>query len=106
MAAATIALLVFIVLRWKEVQRLGLAITQVNWYWLPAAVLAEAFFQTNEAAIYWVMFRIMGYRTRLGYVIKLALATTFANKVAPSGGVSGTSVFVERMTSQGVPPAV
>lgn len=102
---ATAALVAFVALQRTEAAHLLRLLGRTDWRWLPAPVLCEALFQTNEATIYWLMYRVMGHRTCLPRVIRLTLAAAFVNRIAPSAGVSGTALFTERMARVGVPPS-
>ncbi len=104
LGGATLAGLVYVVLRLGELEHLAQVLRQTDWRWLPLALVSEAFFQCNEGAIYWMMYKIMGYRARLAHVIALTLAASFVNRVAPSAGMSGTTLFAERMARKGIPP--
>ena len=104
LGAATLAGLVYVVLRLGELEHIARVLRQTDWRWLPLALVSEALFQCNEGAIYWAMYRIIGYRPRLRRVIALTLAASFVNRVAPSAGMSGTTLFAERMARKGVPP--
>ncbi len=104
LGGATLAGLVYVVLRLGELEHLAQVLRQTDWRWLPLALVSEALFQGNEGTIYWMMYKIMGYRPRLLHVIALTLAASFVNRIAPSAGMSGTTLFAERMARKGVPP--
>jgi uncharacterized protein (TIRG00374 family) len=91
------------VLHRGELERLAGVLRHANWVLLPLAVASEAAFQCNEATIYWVMYRILGYRPPLPQIINLTLAASFVNRMAPSAGLSGTTLFAERMARSGIP---
>ncbi len=105
LAVATLALGGYALARRGELEQFGAAVSNVNWHWLPLAIVSEAFFQCNEASIYWIMYRVIGHRPRLSGVIALTLAASFVNRVVPTAGVSGTAFFSERMARRGVPVA-
>lgn len=84
-------------------ERLAHVLEEADWRWLPLAFVSESLFQCNEATIYWMMYRTMGFRPGIGSAIQLTLAAGFVNRVAPSAGVSGTTLFAERMSRRGIP---
>lgn len=106
LAAATVAFFAVVVSEKVEAERLAGVLRQADWRWLPLAPLCEVLFQGNEAAFYWLMIRLLGYRARLVRVLQLTLAASFVNRVAPSGGVTGAALLAERMSRVGVPPGV
>jgi len=103
LAVATFLLFLFVVLHRGELEQLARVLRHADWLLLIFAVIAQAFFQLNEATIYWVMYRILGYRPPMSRVLQLTLAASFVNRMAPSAGLSGTTLFAERMSRRGIP---
>lgn len=71
--------------------------------WLLVAVGLQIGTYASEAAIWYILLRLIGHRQPLGGLIPLSLAKLFTDQAIPTGGLSGNIMVVEVLTRRGVP---
>ncbi len=71
--------------------------------WLLVAVALQIGTYASEAAIWYILLRLIGHRQPLGGLIPLSLAKLFTDQAIPTGGLSGNIMVVEVLTRRGVP---
>lgn len=71
--------------------------------WLLVTVALQIGTYASEAAIWYILLRLIGHRQPLGGLIPLSLAKLFTDQAIPTGGLSGNIMVVEVLTRRGVP---
>lgn len=71
--------------------------------WLLVAVALQIGTYASEAAIWYILLRLIGHRQPLGGLIPLSLAKLFTDQAIPTGGLSGNILVVEVLTRRAVP---
>jgi uncharacterized protein (TIRG00374 family) len=85
---------VYILSRLADMQTIFLTLQQGKWFFLLPAVLFQAAWLMNVGLSYRYIYKILGMHEKYNRLLRLASAATFINVVAPVGGVSGISVFL------------
>jgi glycosyltransferase 2 family protein len=100
-ALALLLTVVFLILRFAEVQNIAQTFERGDWRFLSLALLVEVVWIVDVGASYRAIFRILGIRESLWHFTLLSSATTFFNIVAPSGGIGGLMLFFDDARKNG-----
>jgi glycosyltransferase 2 family protein len=100
-ALALLLTVLFLILRFAEVQNIAATIERGNWRFLTLALLVQAIWMVDVGASYRAIFRILGIRESLWHLVKLSAAVNFFNIVAPSGGLGGLMIFFDDARKNG-----
>jgi glycosyltransferase 2 family protein len=100
-ALALLLAVVFIVLRFTEVQNVAGTLQQGDWRFMALALLVEAVWIVDVGASYRAIFSMMGIHDSLWRLVQLSSATSFFNIIAPSGGLGGLVMFFDHARKHG-----
>ncbi len=108
LAVAVVLLLaiLFLILRFSEVQQIALILKEGNFWYLGLAVLIEILWILNLGATFQALFGLLDVRQGFLLLSRLAIAANFVNQVAPSAGMSGMAVFISQTPRNGRSSAV
>ncbi len=87
--------IVFVVLRFSELQNILDTLHHSNYRFLIAAVIIELIWLYNSATVYSTLYRLVGLKEKSTHLILVATAANFVNVVAPSVGIGGMAVFLD-----------
>jgi uncharacterized protein (TIRG00374 family) len=87
--------IVFVVIRFSELQNILDTLHHSNYRFLIAAVIIELVWLYNSATVYSVLYRMVGLKEVSSHLILVATAANFINVVAPSVGIGGMAVFLD-----------
>ena len=85
---------IFVASRLADLQKIFLTLEQGKWFFVLVAVLLLTAWLLNIGVFYQIIYNLLGMQENLQRLFKLAAAAFFINVVAPMGGVSGISVFL------------
>lgn len=94
LAIVLLLALYFFLTRAAEVEKIVVTLQRGDWRWLTLAVGLHFAWIVNVAASYRAIYRLLGLKERLEWLLVLSLAADFVNIVAPAAGVSGAAVFI------------
>lgn len=94
---------IFLITRFGEVQQIWETLQKGDWRFILLALLVQSIWVVNLGATYQSIYHALGTHDRLGRLVVLALASNFANIVAPSVGMSGVAVFISQARKSGLP---
>ena len=89
------------VARFTEIKNLADTLAQGQWQWILAAVLLQILYYLLYTAVYQSAFVTVDVRSRVRDLLPVTFASIFVNVVAPSGGASGTALFVDDAARRG-----
>ncbi len=95
--------IVFLITRFAEVQLIWETLQKGDWRFLLLAFIMQSIWVVNLGATYQSIYHSLGTHDRLDRLTVLALASNFANIVAPSVGMSGIAVFITQARRSGLP---
>ena len=95
MAVVLLLAIVFIILRFSELQNILDTLHHSNYRFLIAAVIIEIIWFYNSATVYSVLYRLVGLNEKNSHLILVATAANFVNVIAPSVGIGGMAVFLD-----------
>ncbi|MFH1523608.1 MAG: lysylphosphatidylglycerol synthase transmembrane domain-containing protein [Chloroflexota bacterium] len=90
--------IVFIILRFSELQNIADTLQHSNYRFLIAAVLIELIWLFNSATDYASLFRLVGLKEKTPHLVLVSTAANFVNVIAPSVGIGGIAVFLDDAT--------
>jgi uncharacterized protein (TIRG00374 family) len=85
---------IFIVGKFSELQSIAETIQRGIWWFIGLALVIEVLWVFICGASLQTIYRAMGIEEQIGTLALIMTAATFANVVAPSGGVSGLAIFM------------
>ena len=94
-ALVLLVAIVFVVLRFSELQNILDTLHHSNYRFLIAAVIIELIWLYNSATVYSTLYRLVGLKEKSSHLILVATAANFVNVVAPSVGIGGMAVFLD-----------
>jgi len=87
--------LVYIGINLSELESISGALSQGNWLFLLLALALALSVLVNNAFTYWALYRLVGIREHRRQFFLLSTASVFISILAPSGGVSAISLFID-----------
>jgi uncharacterized protein (TIRG00374 family) len=87
--------IVFVILRFSELQNIIIILQHSNYRFLVAAVFIELIWLFNSATDYSAIYRVVGLKEKNYHLILVATAANFVNVIAPSVGIGGMAVFLD-----------
>jgi uncharacterized protein (TIRG00374 family) len=87
--------IVFVVIRFSELQNILDTLHHSNYRFLIAAVIIEIIWGYNSATVYSTLYRLVGLKEKSSHLILVATAANFVNVIAPSVGIGGMAVFLD-----------
>ncbi len=93
-ALLTVAGMIFVLTRLADLQSMGAVIQRGNYLYLGLALLVQLGWIYNLGAFYQAVYAALGMPERRLHLARLASAAFFLAIVAPSGGLSGITVFI------------
>lgn len=100
-----LAVLLVVVSRFTNLQRLGDALAQARWSWIVVATLLHAAFFLLHGNLYRLGFESVGVSSTVAGLLPVFFASTYVNAVAPSGGTAAAALFVADARRRGQSPA-
>jgi hypothetical protein len=94
-ALVLLAAIVFVFLRFSELQIIIDTLHHSNYRFLIAAVIIELIWLYNSATVYSVLYRLVGLKEESYHLVLVATAANFVNVIAPSVGIGGMAVFLD-----------
>jgi uncharacterized protein (TIRG00374 family) len=94
-AVVLLLAIVFIILRFSELQNILDTLHHSNYRFLIAAVIIEIIWFYNSATVYSALYRLVGLKEKNSHLILVATAANFVNVIAPSVGIGGMAVFLD-----------
>ncbi|PWH18476.1 MAG: hypothetical protein DDG59_05920 [Anaerolineae bacterium] len=95
--------IVFFITRFSEVQLIWETLRKGDWRFILLAFIVQSIWVMNLGATYQSIYHCLGTHDRLRRLVTMALASNFANIVAPSVGMSGMAVFIAQARKSGLP---
>jgi uncharacterized protein (TIRG00374 family) len=86
---------VYIALNLTELESIAEALSQGHWLFLLLALGLALLVLVNNAFTYWALYRLVGIRERRRQFFLLSTASTFVGIIAPSGGMSSLTLFID-----------
>jgi glycosyltransferase 2 family protein len=97
--------IIFVMARISELEAIANTLRQGDWRFLLLAVIVQGLWFINIAASYKVIYQALGITESLRDLVPLVAAVMFTNTVAPSGGMSGIALMMDRARRRGYSPA-
>jgi uncharacterized protein (TIRG00374 family) len=97
--------LVYVVINLSELENISAALSQGHWLFLLLAFALALGVLVNNAFTYWALYRLVGISEHRRQFFLLSAASVFISILAPSGGVSGISLFVDSAKRRKQPTA-
>ncbi|MCS6907087.1 MAG: lysylphosphatidylglycerol synthase transmembrane domain-containing protein [Anaerolineales bacterium] len=95
--------ILFLITGLGEVQTIWETLREGDWRFILLALIVQSIWVINLGATYQSIYHLLGTHDNLKRLISLALASNFANIVAPSVGMSGMAVFIAEARKNGLP---
>jgi glycosyltransferase 2 family protein len=100
--AALLLGMVFVILRFSEMQSIVTTLQQGDWRFVLLAACVELVWMVSVAAVYHTLYRSMGMEESIPKLLLLSTASSFVNVVAPSGvGMGGMAVMIAEARRRG-----
>jgi len=96
---------IFVVGKLTEIQSIAETLQRGIWWFLGLALVIEALWFINCGASFRAIYSAMGIEEQIGTLSLMASAAFFMNVVAPSGGVSGLTIFISEARRRNYSPA-
>jgi len=96
-----LAFVLFVILQFDSIVRLGRTLIQGRFEWLLAAVLLQGVYYAAYAVLYQLSFQTVEVEGRAIELLPVLFASIFLKVVVPSGGVSAVAVFVDDACRRG-----
>jgi hypothetical protein len=96
---------IFILTRISEFEAIASTLQNGDWRCFVLAFFVQGLWIINVAASYQAAFRVIGVEENLKEMIPISSAVSFANIVAPVGGMSGVAILMDRARRKGYSPA-
>ena len=93
----------FVILRFSELQNILNTLHHSNYRFLIVAIIMELIWMFNSATDYGSIFRLLGIKEKTPHLVLVATAANFVNVIAPSVGIGGMAVFVDDAARQNHP---
>lgn len=100
-AVVLLLTILFVISRFAEVENIVHTLQRGNLLFILAACALEVLFYVNISSCFKVIYRMLGMNEGRLRLFQLAVAASFINVIAPSGGVSGIAVFISDAKDQG-----
>jgi len=97
--------LIYVGINLSELESVSSALSQGNWLFLLLALFFAIAVLVNNAFTYWALYRLVGIVEHRRQFFLLSTASVFISILAPSGGVSGISLFVDSAMRRKQPTA-
>ncbi|MGD2157376.1 MAG: lysylphosphatidylglycerol synthase transmembrane domain-containing protein [Anaerolineales bacterium] len=85
---------IFIIARIAEVEAILETLQRGKWWVLTIALGVEGLWLVNVAASFQAIFKALGIKEKLSYLLVMASAANFVNVVTPSAGMGGMAIFI------------
>ncbi|GAB4470739.1 MAG: hypothetical protein Kow0088_03890 [Anaerolineales bacterium] len=95
--------IIFLITRFGEVQQIWETLRRGDWRFILLALFVQTLWVVNLGATYQSIYHSLGTHDHLKRLTLLALASNFANIVAPSVGMSGMAVFISQARKSALP---
>ena len=92
--------IVFVFLRFSELQDFLTTLHHSNYRFLIAAFVVELIWMFNSATDYGSIYRLVGLKEKTRHLVLVATAANFVNVIAPSVGIGGMAVFLDDAARQ------
>lgn len=102
-ALLVLAALTGSVIHLSELEHFTALLAAARPQWLLVALALQLGTYASEAAIWYLLLRLIGHRQRWTALVPLSLAKLFADQAVPTGGLSGNILVVEVLARRGVP---
>lgn len=96
---------IFVVGKLAELQNIAEILQRGIWWFIGLALIVEAIWFINCGASFRAIYRALGIEEQLGTLSLIVSAANFVNIVAPSGGVSGLTIFISEARRRNYSPA-
>jgi uncharacterized protein (TIRG00374 family) len=96
---------IFVVGKLAELQNIAETLQRGIWWFIGLALIVEFLWFINCGASFRAIYRAMGIEEQLGTLSLIVSAANFINIVAPSGGVSGLTIFISEARRRNYSPA-
>ena len=96
---------VFVVGKLAELQSVAETLQRGIWWFLGLALIIEFLWFINCGASFKAIYNAMGIEEKIGTLSLMVSAASFVNVVAPSGGVSGLTIFISEARRRNYSPA-
>jgi glycosyltransferase 2 family protein len=93
--------IVFLFTRFSEIEVIASTLQKGDWRFLTLALFVQGLWLINMAASYQAIFQLIGIEEDLKDMIVISSAVSFANIVAPMGGMSGIAILMDRARRRG-----
>jgi len=96
---------VFVVGKLTELQNIAETLKRGIWWFIGLALIIEVLWFINCGASFRAIYNALGIEEQLGTLSLMVSAASFVNIVAPSGGVSGLTIFISEARRRNYSPA-
>ena len=97
----TIAFVLVVIARWREIRGLVAILAQGQWQWVLAAAMLQLAYYAVYAALFQAGFAAAGLQSRYSDLLPLTLGMMFVNVAAPSAGAGGAVLFFDYFARRG-----
>ncbi len=96
---------VYVVGKLTELQTIAETLQRGIWWFVGLALIIEVLWFVNCGASFRAIYKAMGIDEQVGTLSLMVSAANFVNVVAPSGGVSGLTIFISEARRRNYSPA-
>ncbi len=100
-ALALLLSIIFLIVRFAEVQNVIATFQRGDWRFLALAVCVQVAWIANMGVSYRFIMQALGIDEELHQLIRISTAVNFFNVIAPSGGMSGMVVLIAEARKKG-----
>ncbi len=104
-AVVLLLAVVFFFSKIAEVKNILTTLERGEWYFLVPALFLQFFWLLNAGFAYKIIYRVLKLPEKFQRLFRMAAASTFLNVVAPAGGMSGLTVFLDDARKNNYSPA-
>jgi glycosyltransferase 2 family protein len=87
--------ILFILTRFTEINQIAQTIERGKWIYVFPAILIQCLWFLNNGLSYHYIYQLLGMDVKFARLSRLAIASNFINIIAPIGGMSGITVFLD-----------
>ncbi len=95
-ALAILIGILFVISNFTRVEEVAATIERSDWRFLLIAIVVQAFWILNNAAMYREIYRALGVEEKIGTMFMLASASIFVNVITPSGMMGAVTLFIDQ----------
>ena len=96
---------IYVIVSFAEIENIVNSLREGNWIFLLVGLIFEVLCLINNSVTYRSIYTLLGLSEERNQLFLISSASVFVSVVAPSGGISGLTVFIDAAKKRGHSPA-